>query len=55
MLTYSKSIGNVEIDYKKFNKDEIEKNPVYMPDSDAAKAAEKILGEKWLKWIHVVE
>ena len=42
MLTYSKSIGNVEIDYKKFNKDEIEKNPVYMPDSDAAKAAEKI-------------
>ena len=46
MLTYSKSIGNVEIDYKKFNKDEIEKNPVYMPDSDAAKAAEKILGEK---------
>ena len=46
MHTYSKSIGNVEIDYKKFNKDEIEKNPVYMPDSDAAKAAEKILGEK---------
>ncbi len=44
--TYSKSIGNVEIDYKKFNKDEIEKNPVYMPDSDAAKAAEKILSEK---------
>ena len=46
ILTYSKSIGNVEIDYKKFDKDEIEKNPVYMPDPYAAKAAEKLLSDR---------
>lgn len=46
ILTYSKSIGNIEIDYNNFNTDEIKNNPLYMPDSGAAKAAENMLKEK---------
>lgn len=45
-LTYSKSIGNVEIDYNNFDKGEIENNPMYMPDSDAAIKAGELLKEK---------
>lgn len=46
ILTYSKSIGNVSINYNNFNKDEIQKNPMYMPDSNAAKLAGDMLKEK---------
>ncbi|MEE0716256.1 MAG: chorismate synthase [Eubacterium sp.] len=46
ITTYSKSIGNVEIDYSKFKKDEIPNNPMYMPDNDAATKAAQLLKEK---------
>lgn len=46
ITTYSKSIGDVQINYKNFNKDEIEANPMYMPDCDAAKKAGALLKEK---------
>ena len=46
ITAYSKSIGNVEIDYKNFDKEEINQNPVYMPDKDAAAKAGKLLKEK---------
>lgn len=46
ITTYSKSIGTVEIDYSNFNKEEIENNPMYMPDSNAAIKAGKLLKEK---------
>ncbi|MCR5836609.1 MAG: chorismate synthase [Lachnospiraceae bacterium] len=46
ILTYSKSIGDVEIDYNRFDKNEIMKNPLYMPDADAASKAESLLKEK---------
>ena len=45
-MTYSKSIGNVSINYNNFSKDEIQKNPMYMPDSNAAKLAGDMLKEK---------
>lgn len=37
--TYSKSIGPIIADEKRFDADEIFKNPVYMPDADAAENA----------------
>lgn len=43
IVTYSKSIGAIEIDYNKFNADEILKNPMYMPDTDAAEKAGEML------------
>ncbi len=43
VLAYSKSIGSVEIDYSNFDRDEILKNPVYMPDKQAAGKAEELL------------
>ncbi|MCR5785374.1 MAG: chorismate synthase [Eubacterium sp.] len=46
ILTYTKSIGNIEIDKNKFNKEEIFKNPFYMPDKEAAKAAGEYLDEQ---------
>ncbi|MCI9616608.1 MAG: chorismate synthase [Eubacterium sp.] len=46
ITTYSKSIGNVQIDYNNFNKNEIENNPMYMPDSNAAIKAGELLKEK---------
>ena len=46
ITTYSKSIGNVQIDYNNFNKDEIENNPMYMPDNNAAIKAGELLKEK---------
>ena len=46
ITTYSKSIGNIEIDYAKFDKNEIDNNALYMPDSDAAAKASELLKEK---------
>lgn len=37
--TYTKSIGEISIDYSKFDKNEIFNNKLYMPDSEAAKLA----------------
>ncbi len=37
--SYVSKVGPVEIDYSKFDKDEINKNSLYMPDKDAAKEA----------------
>ena len=42
--TYTRSIGDIEIDYSKFNETEIYKNKLYMPDATAAeKAGEYII------------
>lgn len=46
ITTYSKSIGNIEIDYAKFDKNEIDNNALYMPDSDAAAKASELLKNK---------
>jgi len=46
IMAYSKSIGTVEIDYSKFDKDEILKNPLCMPDANASKTAEELLDYK---------
>lgn len=46
-LTYTKSIGNISIDYTNFDKEEIFKNQLYMPDKKAAeKAGDYILKMK---------
>ena len=37
--TYTRSIGDITIDYNKFNHEEIFQNKLYMPDADAAKKA----------------
>ncbi len=49
ITTYSKSIGDVEIDYNKFDKSEIPNNPMYMPDGDAAVKASDLLKDKMEK------
>ena len=41
--TYVKSVGDIEIDYSKFDKEEIKNNKLYMPDKEAAKKAEAYL------------
>ncbi len=43
--TYVRSIGGIEIDYNKFDKEEIFRNPLYMPDKDAAKIASEYVTE----------
>lgn len=43
LLSYTRSIGDVVIDYSKFNKEEIFNNPHYMPDAAAAEAASSLL------------
>lgn len=43
ILTYTKSIGPVSIDPAKFDASEINSNPLYMPDADAASKAEQFL------------
>ena len=43
ILTYSKSIGPVTIDETRFDAAEITKNPLYMPDADAAAKAASYL------------
>ncbi len=45
VTAYTKSVGNVEIDYNNFNIDERFNNPFVMPDSKAAANAEKVLEE----------
>lgn len=49
ITTYSKSIGNVEINYNNFDTSEILKNPMYMPDNEAALKAGEMLKEKMAK------
>lgn len=44
-LSYTRSIGDIVIDYSKFQKNEIFNNPHYMPDSAAAEAATALLKE----------
>lgn len=46
ILTYSKAIGGIEIDDSNFDASSITKNPLYMPDENAAKLAEDLLKEK---------
>ena len=46
VLSYTKSIGNVEIDYNRFDVNSIEANPVRMPDAEAAEKAALLLDEK---------
>ena len=46
ITTYSKSIGNVEINYSNFDSNEINNNALYMPDREAAAKAETLLKEK---------
>lgn len=42
--TYTQSIGNITIDYNKFDEEEILRNKIYMPDAEAAeKAGEYII------------
>lgn len=45
ILTYSKGIGPVTIDETRFDAAEITKNPLYMPDADAAAKAASYLEE----------
>lgn len=44
-LTYTKSIGKIEIDVNNFSADEINNNSLYMPDATAAGKAEAYLEE----------
>lgn len=46
ILSYTKSIGDVEIDYSRFDVNAIETNPVRMPDREAADKAAVLLDEK---------
>ncbi|WP_346697674.1 chorismate synthase [Catenibacillus scindens] len=43
LCAYTKSIGNVSVDEKHMDFDEISKNPLYMPDHDAAVRAQVLL------------
>ncbi|MBD5097688.1 MAG: chorismate synthase [Lachnospiraceae bacterium] len=45
LLSYTRSIGDIVIDYSNFQKKEIFNNPHYMPDSAAAEAATALLKE----------
>ncbi len=44
-LTYTKAIGPVEIDPAHFSAEEINRNPLFMPDATAAEKAEEYLRE----------
>ncbi len=46
LLTYTRSIGPVKIDPNHLDFNEIKKNPLYMPDAQAAVQAQKFLDEK---------
>lgn len=41
ILTYSKAIGGIAIDMDRFDQEEINNNPFYMPDAQAAKQVEE--------------
>lgn len=43
---YTKSIGDISIDYPKCNKNNILKSPLYMPDLEASSKAENYLSDK---------
>lgn len=45
LTSYTKSIGSIEIDPMKSDYNNINKSPLYMPDSDASDMAEKYLDE----------
>lgn len=42
-ITYTRSIGNIQIDYNSFDKEYISKSPLYMPDKKASADAEQFL------------
>lgn len=46
ICTYVKSIGQIEIDYKKVSEENIEKSPLRMPDLEASERAEDFLAEQ---------
>lgn len=46
VTAYTKSIGEIEIDYDNFDIRERENNPVAMPDADASVRAEELLSRK---------
>ncbi len=43
ILSYTSSIGNIAVDHSRFDEGQINKNPLYMPDADAAARAGKYL------------
>lgn len=43
LLTYTRSIGPVQIDYQRFDREEISRNSLYMPDAAAVAEAEEYL------------
>ena len=43
IVSYTYSIGNIKIDHNKFDINEIQKNPIYMPDKEAAEKASEFL------------
>ena len=45
LLSYTRSIGNISIDDSSFNASDINENPLYMPDREAAKRAASYLDE----------
>ncbi|MCR4808192.1 MAG: chorismate synthase [Lachnospiraceae bacterium] len=45
LLTYTRSVGSITIDTNNFNRDEINNNPLYMPDAAAAQKACEYLDE----------
>lgn len=46
VCAYTKSIGNIAVDYNKCSKDNITKSPLAMPDLDASEIAEEYLETK---------
>ncbi len=44
-ITYTRSIGDISIDYDSFNKEFINQSPLYMPDEAASKKAEEFLAQ----------
>ncbi|MDY5576790.1 MAG: chorismate synthase [Lachnospiraceae bacterium] len=46
---YAKAIGEVEIDYERFNLEERFHNPVCMPDQEAAVRAQELLNQKMME------
>jgi len=49
VFAYSKSIGPIEIDYKKCARQHVYENPLYMPDLDAAMKASEYLNQMMQK------
>jgi len=45
LLTYTRSIGGIEIDYSRFDREQINKNMLYMPDASAAERAGEYVTE----------